>query len=370
MTANTSRKNGKQSASKNKQQPVQANEPEAAVHIDEQPQIEPTEPPTKSQNTAAYHRLSHSALSCFQHIVKRELLFHALFIGLAAISLVAFVFFFSFLSDSFLMGIFIACFFFAIVLYFVLKLYFQEQKPAELMQLRNEYLSQYKTLGKNDPQTVSDAASTFAKLLDVTKLEYCALPKSLDFIKPSLEKLLFAYHWKDVHLFKELFLRSTVDQKVKQVILAPTDIAAHKELASSYMTLAAHFQMPLDRLNPASKTAQNFWERYQTFARLAIEELLIVKEYAPDDLWTSTKLAECYLSLGMLEQAISEYEAILEENRQNIDALYNLGSLYFKQGLHGKGLKIYEQLTAVAPSKAQELIAIYGSHDTSNFRNV
>lgn len=330
----------------------------------------PKTPYTAPSNSAQYHRLSQSALSCFQHIVKRELLFHALFVGLAALSLIGFVFFFSFLSDSFLMGIFIACFFFAFVLYFVLKLYFQEQKPAELLQLRDEYLTQYKALANNDSQSMSNAARNFAKLLDVTKLDYCFLPKFLNFAKPSLESLLLAYHWKDVHLFKELFLRASIDQKVKQVIRAPTDITCHKELARAYMDLAEHFQAPLDTMNTASKTTQTFWENFQTFARLAIEELLIVKEYNPTDLWTSTQLASCYLSLGMLDQAIVEYEAILEENEHDLEVLFSLGTLYFKQGLHGKGLKVYQQLQLFAPSKADELIAIYGSHDTSNFRNI
>lgn len=330
---------------------------------------QPKTPYSAPANSASYHRLSQSALACFQHIVKRELLFHALFIGLAALSLIGFVFFFSFLSDSFLMGIFIACFFFAFVLYFVLKLYFQEQKPAELLQLRDEYLTQYKALSGNNPESLSNAASNFAKLLDETKLDYCFLPKFLNFVKPSLEKLLLAYHWKDVHLFKELFLRASIDQKVKQVILAPTDTSSHKGLACAYMALAEHFQAPLDTMNAASKTAQTFWEHFQTFARLAIEELLIVKEYNPNDLWTSTKLASCYLALGMLDQAIVEYEAILDENEHDPEALFSLGTLYFKQGLHGKGLKTYQQLQQFDQVKADELIAIYGSHDTSNFRH-
>lgn len=369
MTAANSRKKAKLAAGQVNKIP----DPDVADTPAAQDTTE-TPPPPKTPysapiNSAAYHRLCQSALNCFQHIIKRELLFHSLFIGLAAASLVGFMFFFSFLSDSFLMGIFIACFFFAFVLYFVLKLYFQEQKPHELLRLRDEYLNQHKALSLNDPKSLSDAASNFAKLLDETKLEYCFLPRFLHFLKPSLEKLLLAYHWKDVHLFKELFLRANIDQKVQQVIRTPTATDAHKELANAYMALAEHFQAPLDTMNAASKTAQIFWEHFQTFARLAIEELLIVKEYTPNDLWASTKLANCYLSLGMLEQAIIEYEAILEENEHDLDALFSLGTLYFKQGLHGKGLQIYQQLQQFAPSRAGELIAIYGSHDTSNFRH-
>ncbi|MCE5294549.1 MAG: tetratricopeptide repeat protein [Chlamydiales bacterium] len=321
-------------------------------------------------DNAAYFRLSNSALACFQHIVKRELIFHGLFIGLAALSVISFIFFFSFLSDSFLMGIFIACFFFLFVLYFVLKLYFQEHKPSQLLQLRDEYLNQYKALGRNDPKSISSAASDFAQLLEQSKVDYCKIPAFLDFLKPTLEKLILTYHWKDAHLFKELFLRASIDQKVQQVITSPTDASCHKDLADAYMALAEHFRAPLDSMNAASKTARTFWENFQMFARLAIEELLIVKEYAPKDLWTSTKLAECYLSLGMLDQAIVEYEAILEDNENDPEALYSLGLLYFKQGLHGKGLKVYQQLTAFAPSKAEELITMYGTHDSNNFRNV
>ncbi len=320
-------------------------------------QKQPTPPPTPTVNI---ERLSTSAFSCFQDIVKRELFFHTLFFGLAGISLVLFLVFFSFLSDSFLMGIFIACFFFALVLYFVLKIYFQEQKPRELMQLRDDYL-------KNVATNIAEAATSFAKQLDQSRMQYFALPQFLDFLKPSLERVLSAYHFRDVHLFKELFLRTAIDEKVKAVKLAPTEKASHADLANAYIALAGHFQAPLDTMNSSSKIAQVFWEHFQTFSRLAIEELLIVKEYAPNDLWACTKLAECYLALGMLDQAIIEYETILEENPQDSEALFSLGTLYFKQGLHGKGLKIYAELSEQGSSKAQELISLYGSHDSSHF---
>ncbi len=317
--------------------------------------------PKAQESQVPNQRLSFKALTCFQHIVKRELFFHSLFVGLGAISLISFLFFFSFLSDSFLMGIFIACFFFAFVLYFVLKLYFQEQKPIELVQLRDDFLRHY----HNDPQAKQEAIGAFIKLLDESKIDYLALPSFLDFVRPSLENFLSKYHWKDVHLFKELFLRAQLDQKIKDVITAPTDKKSHSNLASSYMALAEHFHLPLESLNSTSNTAKTFWENFQTFSRLAIEELLIVKEYAPDDLWTCTKLAECYLWLGMLDQAIVEYETMLEEKGDDQEALLSLGTLYFKQGLHGKGLKIYEELQKYAPTKAEELISLYGTHDAS-----
>jgi len=316
-----------------------------------------------AKKRAALHdeSLSEKALSHFQHIVKRELLFHCLFIGLAALAFIFFLFFFSFLSDSFLMGIFIACLFFGVVLYFVLKLYFQEQKPQELLYLRNQYLS-----STND----EDAVTRFVKVLDQSRLDYIATPSFLDFVKPTIEKFLATYHWRDVHLFKELFLRANVDQMVQRVIKNPTESASHKSLASGYMSLGEHFHRPLDTLPSSSKTSELFWEHFQTFFRLAIEELLIVKEYSPNDLWTSTKLAECYLTLGMLDQAIVEYETILENNPDDADALFSLGTLYFKQGLHGKGLKIYEQLQLLSPNQAEELIALYGSHDSSTFGHI
>ncbi len=304
--------------------------------------------------------LSEKTLHNFQHIVKKELLFHSLFIGLAALASLFFLFFFSFLSDSFLMGIFIACLFFGIVLYFVLKLYFQEQKPQELLLLRNQYLA------KSDQNGVT----SFVKTLDQSKLDYIAIPHFLDFVKPTIEKFLARYHWKDVHLFKELFLRAELEEMLKSVIKNPADPDAHKSLASAYMALGEHFHRPLEKLSSSSKTSELFWEHFQTFYRLAIEELLIVSEYAPNDLWTTTKLAECYLSLGMLDQAIVEYETILATNPHDKDALFSLGTLYFKQGLHGKGLKIYQELKAIAPNLAEELIALYGSHDSSTFRHI
>ena len=114
-------------------------------------------------DNAAALRLTQSALRAFQHIVKLELLFHTLFIGRClCISSRLYLFLFFFI-DIFSLGIFIAYFFFAIVLYFVLKLYFQEQKPTELLQLRDIYLNEYKLSEKMIPKTFRMQNKHFCK---------------------------------------------------------------------------------------------------------------------------------------------------------------------------------------------------------------
>lgn len=282
--------------------------------------------------------------ACFQHIAKRELFFHSLFFVIGILSAIAFVFFFSFLADSFVMGIFIAFLFFTSVLYFVLRLYYQEQKPVQLQNLRNEYLAQF----PQDPTQLAAIATDCAKKLDDAELRFYSLPKSFEFCRPSLEKLWRACHWKDVQLFKELFLRYAVEQNVKLVTESPTEPEPHAELAEAYLTLANLY---------GSKQQ----ERYVHYCRLALEELQIVTEYAPSDLWVHAKLAETYQALQMTEKAISQYEAILHINPQDVDSLYALGKLYFKQGMHGKGLKVYEKLKQLSTPLAEQLLAAYGT---------
>ena len=128
-----------------------------------------------SQGPFQDSKLNASVLACFQEIVKRELLFHSIFPAIGGLLLVGFHLS-SFLADSFLMGIFIAVTFFTTVLYFVLRLYFQDKKPARILQLRNEYLAQ---CNEQDPDLLAKRPTPLPKSSSRSKLPSIPCQNSL-----------------------------------------------------------------------------------------------------------------------------------------------------------------------------------------------
>jgi tetratricopeptide (TPR) repeat protein len=247
------------------------------------------------------------------------------------------------------MGIFVAFVFFALVLYFVLRLYFQEQKPAAFAAICNQYQSEVSDyVGKDNPLEVAEAVSSFASSLDNSELSFYALPKQLETLRPYFEQLWRACHWKDVHLLKELFLQAAIREKTKLVKYAPLDPQAHEELAASYLDLAMHLKKRSDK--------------NKRYIGLAIEEYQIIKELIPNEAWVHQQLATSYHALDMPEKEIEEYEAIVELAPEDIQAELALGKLYFRLGKNGKGLKVYEKLMRLSPDSASTLIEEYG-HD-------
>jgi tetratricopeptide (TPR) repeat protein len=274
--------------------------------------------------------------------------------------------FFSILADSFLLGIFIACFFFTLVLYFVLRLYFQEQKASQFQALRDEFLAHFQHM----PEVAIEQAQLIAQKLLMSDMAFFDLPSPLAPIKPYFEKLCRLLLWQDIHLFGELFLKKCLDIKLQQVMQDPADPINHAELATQYMAMANHFSTFIPKVSPNAETMKRFESSSTSYSRLALVELEIVQELNQQNrashdpqqgMWLHSKLAENYLLLGQKEKAIQEYETLLEESPDDVDLLSTLGSLYFKQGMNGKGLKMHEKLSSIDPLKAKSLIALYGS---------
>jgi len=309
---------------------------------------------------ASFHdqvaKLTEPTLACFQKISKKYFFFHLAFaLGVAAEVLLIGIFFSS-ITDSFFMGIAISLLFFTILLYFILRLYYHEQKPEDLRQLCNEYLSTCKEylprqIGPSDEHlALANSACLAANWLDGAEANFYRLPEKLRLLEPKLQQCSLRFHASDVQAMKELFLLASIEQHISLIRIEPTSIDAHAATANAYLMLAELYGTTTES-NKKARWAQG----------RALEELKILSEFAPDNPWVHEKLAKSYQALKMKKQEIQEYEILLRLQPENLDARFTLGVLYFQEGENAKGLKIYEELRKTS-DKAESLIQHYGSH--------
>ncbi len=302
--------------------------------------------------------ISDTLLQCQQQM-RRSGRFHMAFWTGALIALLLFLFFFSSLAESFLIAIAIACFFFVCVIYFVLRLYFYEQKPRQFIAIRDQYLAACRRLLDSDGLSLAQAAEHAAQRLDWKSFSSALsirVPQPFQknliqtLIQEQLDRLSHALYWKDVHYVKELFLLASTNACLQRVKQAPTTIEAHTALASAYTTLASHYSL-----------SPNCTEKFKQSAQRAIEELNILKEYEPNSAWVYKQLALNFQALKMPLQELQAYETYTQLCPTDLEALVTLGTLYFQQGINSKGLKIYERLRVQNPSLANTLIHHYGA---------
>jgi tetratricopeptide (TPR) repeat protein len=306
-----------------------------------------------------------SALVCFEHIVKRYFFFHLAFIALLLILISLFASFFSFFANSFLMAVVIAFFFFSFVMYFILRLYAQEQKPRQCINLCTDYINAI-SRDLQTPKERAEAALSMAESLNSVAPMLYKLPRHIQFLQPYLKPFLASYYWHDVHLMKELFLIAMIDELKTNIKQHPTSPEAHKELANAWLLLSNHYLEPLKRkerfLQPSYKGRQELQAKFHHALKCAIVEFSILKEYTPKDSWVYKMLAIAYHDCQMPEKELEAYETLASLHENDPAVLKELGILYFKQGLNAKGLKMYEMLQVKDPAAAQELIGFYGAY--------
>ena len=320
-------------------------------------------PNIQAKNTHA--KYIQSALVCFDHIVKRYFFFHLAFIALMLVLVTLFVSFFSFFANSFLMAVGIAFFFFSLAMYFILRLYVQEQKPRQCINLCSDFMIAISRESSN-PETKAKWASDMAESLNSIAPMLYRLPQHIQFLQPYIKPFLASYYWLDVHQMKELFLLAMIDELKAHIKQHPTNPKAHKELANAFMALSKHYLEPTLRtmgfLKPSYKCRQELQTKFLYATKCAIEEFSILKEYTPKDAWVHKMLASAYHDCKMAENEIEAYETMLRLQGDDLEVLTTLGTLYFTHGLNAKGLKVYEQLQAKDPKKAKELISFYGAY--------
>jgi tetratricopeptide (TPR) repeat protein len=116
------------------------------------------------------------------------------------------------------------------------------------------------------------------------------------------------------------------------------------------------------RWYPARRYSQEMEDSFKYWSLRAIEELMILDHYAPNQPWIHLQLAYSYSDLQMIDAEIKEYETILALLPNDSQTLFKLGMLYLQQGHNAKALYIYEQLLTIKPDAAEELIWSYGAN--------
>jgi tetratricopeptide (TPR) repeat protein len=319
-----------------------------------------------SVNYAPFHskviELINPTIDCFQKIAKKHFLFHLGFFALVACEAILILCFLTPLIDSFFLGIAIALLFFTLLLYFILRLYYQEQKPQELVALRDEFIStcrQYLPQGISASEAelaLANSACKLAEKLSGKEETFYNVPKNLQFLSSLVEKWSKKAHRNDIERIQELFLFASIEKHLQLIRYEPTSLEAHAATANAYMMLANHYlaSTTLHEVLRAKK-AQHAYEK-------ALAEFKILDEFAPQDPWVHEQLALVYQALKMVELEIKEYEIILSLKPDDSQILYTLGVLYFKQGEQAKGLRMYQELLRKQPDKAEALIQHYGTY--------
>ncbi|HXF28910.1 MAG TPA: hypothetical protein VN457_03600 [Chlamydiales bacterium] len=321
------------------------------------------------------HRLSYlmdPVIRAFQKLSKKYFFFHLAFACLVAIEVGCTLLFFSSFVDSFVLGIAISLLFFTLLLYFILRLYSNEQKPEELKALVKNFLTSVESHALAQAEEsdrlfhLSDAAETMAHTLNSCPIAFYSLPESIKKFMPqgelfSLEKVqkklphffekLHAdqLHRQDILAFQELFLLTAIDKRTALVAHAPTSPEVHALLADSYLKLATLYEQMRNG------------QKYKLALMNALEELKIIDAFDPQNVEVHLKLAYCFRVLKMTSQEIHEYETIIkleaklevknsgaerhheQAHRAQMETLYTLGILYFRTGEKAKGLRVYEK---------------------------
>ncbi len=315
----------------------------------------------------------------FQRIVRAYVVFNLVFLALATLEIVFFVFYMRWLMHSSTLAFSLAVIFLTIFSYFILRVYLQAKKPVQFIGLRDRFLAASKSLvgyQEGIPEhhlALANACSRCASALQSREHTYYTPPKGLLFLAPSIERFSFWWHWEDVLRMRELLLLNAVEEHIQAVKCEPTNLEVHTALANAYVMLSGLYVdhrkaegFDEDRWALAGQLAEELDQKFRDAAERAIEEFKILNDYAPDDPWIHAQLAYSYRDLQMPQEEIREYEIILKLRPDDRDTLYRLGTLYFQQGLNAKGLRAYEELKRSNFKQAESLINYYGAYGRGN----
>lgn len=334
---------------------------------------------TKSCNLNIHKEIGHDFLKKIRLSLRQYSFFNLFFILIGALELLLCLVFFNLLIHSHLLAITLAIFLMTLFSYFILKTYFQNKKPQTLLKLCEESyekLSDEALRMQNPFESKLFLASSLMRLASMLKdqeYHFYKPHKNFDSLRLSFEKLGCWLHWKDFHMVKEWLFFQTIDQYISLIKEQPDHLQLHVALANTYVMFSRIYSVPNlkdhdedQRWLPAEKFSEKMKANFKNCAERAIEEFKILNDYNPEDPWVYTQLAYSYHDLKMPQEEIKAYETIARLVPADFDNLYKLGTLYFQEGLTAKGLKIYEELKKVYPSKAESLIKYYGYYSDSH----
>jgi tetratricopeptide (TPR) repeat protein len=266
----------------------------------------------------------------FIAIIKQQFVFHCCMLSLLLFELISFIFFLNASPKSYYIAIVLALFLVSIFCYFIFYSYLQLKKPEQIKSLTDAHILALKEEIGDESDHFAMAKSLFRTSNEIAK-----------------EQTIFPYPFHAMLIrervsMQESLLQLGIHEYHQMIKKNPTDLKCHTALVNSYLTLS--------KINPSHK---------HSAIKMAIEELKILDDYAPNDPWVHAHLASAYGEIGMKEEEIKEYEILKNLCPEDSQILCNLGKLYFELGLISKGMRIYEKLKKIDEKSSLTLINAY-----------
>lgn len=304
------------------------------------------------QKLPQYYR---AFLKDFRKITRFFVRFHLIFLLIFSAEVFLICTSLPFWSKSPLFACSIGALFLSCFSYFVLLFYYQSKKPEQLQSLKEKFITscrQVLPVPKGEVEhhlSIADAMNKLADYLDDFEKDIYRVPSPFKSVTKPLTQGFSVYFKEDVYKMKLLLFQGSVDEHIEQIKITPTDLEVHASLANTYVRFSKVYEKHEDDAG------------FERCAKLAVQELCVLNDYAPQDPWICEQLAYGYKELGMVEEEREQIEKLLDLRPLDKDVLYRLGTLYFDQGMRAKGLQTYEKLKKIHIKKAENLLCHYGS---------
>jgi len=306
----------------------------------------------------------------FIRITKNISLLKFFFVVILVLEIVISSYLILFFSKSSIIAIDLGAIVLTIFSYVVLLFYFQAKKPAQISELQQSFISSCRH-AVSVPEglaehhlSVANALMKLSYYLYGIEYGYFTSSLSVDFLKSLFEKISGYLHQEDVFKMQESLLFRSVEEHVIQIKNTPTDLELHVSLAHCYVALAKLY------LDGQKKSLSGYFfkknkgilhQKFEIASNRAIDEFIILKEYAPNDPWIHAQLAQCYHSMEMYDDEAKEHEAMLELSPNDEEIKFRLARIYFTLGRNAEGLQVYEGLKKDGYKRADELLCYYAS---------
>ncbi|MBN1915111.1 MAG: hypothetical protein JW769_04410 [Parachlamydiales bacterium] len=276
------------------------------------------------------------------------------FLFLFCLEVIFFIIASLFLAFSSFVALNVGLMFLTVFSYFILLFYFQAKKPMQMKDLRQSFIGfcrQMVAIPKGESEHHLSVAHALLRLVgNMQDMEYSYFSLNNRF----LQRLSYFLHHKDVFLMKEGFLIAALEEHIEQIHYTPTDLEVHASLSNTYITLAKLYQEEASHAR-----GKKYGLKCNICSVRSVEELKILKSFAPNDPWVHAQLAQVYQSLDQKEEEAQEYETILNLSPNDLEVWYRLGRLYFQLNKAAEGLKIYDKLKKRSYKKADDLLRFY-----------
>lgn len=306
-----------------------------------------------------YYRLF---LREFRARAHRFVSFNVFFCTLLLLELIGFTSCFSLLRYSTFFAIAFSTLLLTLFSYCVLFFYYSAQKPDYFLQIKERFARACQETAPLEEEGHALAAifCDLSSYLDGFETRFYQIPDTVRPLAPLIHALSGRLYRKDLFVMKEILLQAAIQAHLSEIRTTPTLLELHASLANTYLSLAKMYREA--KLVESRTSSQQALEmRFQTASKLAIEEFLILRDYAPSDPWVYEQLAAGYRTLRLQDLEIQALEALRTLRPHDQDALFRLGVLYFETQKQALGLRMYEALRALHVKKAEELILFYSS---------